>query len=424
MQVRKVLRAEALRAARAPARAHRRARAWRSCWPSAPGSSGRPLRRRGSSSVTSDAWPSVDCGRPVSEINRAPIRRIASSSRTSSSVSPLYDSATTTSSVLDHAEVAVQRFGGMQKDRGRARARKCRGELAGDDPGLAHAGDDDPARAAVRADRQRVSNCRPELRNQRRESPAPRSRAPGARDRSASSWGRRRIASTGSPRDRGARLDERVDCRSAARAAARGASSASAFCASLFAFAGSSCTSRKTPSTPARDARARQRFDVLGEARGHAFAAAGQLQTVRDVEHDRRAEAAHHREGAHVHDQVVVAEREPALGHEDAVVARTPRTLSTACRMSSGARNWPFLRLTTRPVRAAATIEIGLPREKRRNLQDVGDFGGRARLPGLVNVRQDGHADFVAEPGRAPRGPSSMPGPAERGQRRAVGLVE
>jgi len=33
--------------------------------------------------------------------------------------------------------------------------------------------------------------------------------------------------------------------------------------------------------------------------------------------------------------------------------------------------------------------EIGLPREKGRNLQHVGDFGGRPRLRGLMDVSQD-----------------------------------
>ena len=53
-----------------------------------------------------------------------------------------------------------------------------------------------------------------------------------------------------------------------------------------------------------------------------AVAAAGQLQAVRDVEDDRHALLAHHRERAHVDDQVVVAEAGAALGDEDARVAR------------------------------------------------------------------------------------------------------
>ena len=48
---------------------------------------------------------------------------------------------------------------------------------------------------------------------------------------------------------------------------------------------------------------------------------ARQLQAVRHVVHDRIAERPQDRERAHVDDEVVVAEAEPALGHDDARVA-------------------------------------------------------------------------------------------------------
>ncbi len=50
------------------------------------------------SSATSAAEASVDAGMPVIAISLAPSRRIVSSRRRISSVSPLYDSAMTTSS--------------------------------------------------------------------------------------------------------------------------------------------------------------------------------------------------------------------------------------------------------------------------------------------------------------------------------------
>ena len=49
--------------------------------------------------------------------------------------------------VLDDAEVAVNRFGRMQKERRRADARQRRRNLAADDARLAHAGQDDAAAA-------------------------------------------------------------------------------------------------------------------------------------------------------------------------------------------------------------------------------------------------------------------------------------
>ena len=57
------------------------------------------------------------------------------------------------------------------------------------------------------------------------------------------------------------------------------------------------------------------------QAGGDAVAAARQLQAVRDVEHDRHAQLAHHRKRAHVDDEVVVAEAGAALGDEHARVA-------------------------------------------------------------------------------------------------------
>ena len=86
------------------------------------------------------------------------------------------------------------------------------------------------------------------------------------------------------------------------------------------------------------DAGAGERLDVLSQAGGDAVAAAGQLQAVRDVEDDRRAQPAHHRKRAHVDDEVVVAEREAALGDEDAVVAatRAPCRSRAACRAAPG----------------------------------------------------------------------------------------
>ena len=57
------------------------------------------------------------------------------------------------------------------------------------------------------------------------------------------------------------------------------------------------------------------------EAGGDAVARAGQLQAVRDVEDHRVAELAQHRKRAHVHDQVVVAEADAALGDEHRLVA-------------------------------------------------------------------------------------------------------
>ena len=70
-----------------------------------------------------------------------------------------------------------------------------------------------------------------------------------------------------------------------------------------------------------RDTGRGQRLDELRLAGRDAVAAARELQAVRDVVDDGAAERAQHRKGAHVHDEVVVAERETALGDDDARIA-------------------------------------------------------------------------------------------------------
>ena len=138
-------------------------------------------------SVTSDAWPSVDCGCPVSAISRAPIRRIGFEQPDQflglAAVRQRDDDVVG----LDDAEIAVHGLGRVQEDRRRARARQRRRDLARDDAGLAHAGHDDAAGAALQQHRARASKRRVELRDRARESPAPRFRA------------RWRASSSGSP---------------------------------------------------------------------------------------------------------------------------------------------------------------------------------------------------------------------------------
>ena len=76
----------------------------------------------------------------------------------------------------------------------------------------------------------------------------------------------------------------------------------------------------------------------------------GMLDAVGGVEDDRVAELAHLGQRAEVDDEVVVAERRAALGEHDA--GRQPASSSFADDVAHvpGARNWPFLTLTARPV--------------------------------------------------------------------------
>ncbi len=97
-------------------------------------------------------------------------------------------------------------------------------------------------------------------------------------------------------------------------------------------------------------------------------------------------------------------------------------TFATACEMSSGARNWPFLMLTTRPGRGRGDQQVGLAAQERGNLQDVGDVRGGRRLGRLVDVGQDRHRRARLDR-RQNAQPLGQTGAAERAARRPVRLV-
>ena len=67
--------------------------------------------------------------------------------------------------------------------------------------------------------------------------------------------------------------------------------------------------------------------------------------------------------------------------------------------MSHGARNWPFLTLTTRPVLAGGDQQIGLAAKKGRNLQNIDHFGEARALIRLMHVGEHGDTELVAQIG-------------------------
>ena len=158
------------------------------------------------------------------------------------------------------------------------------------------------------------------------------------------------------------------------------------------------------------DAGRRQRLDVLRQARRHAVAGARQLQAVRDVEDDRIAELAQHRKRAHVHDQVVVAEADAALGDEHRCCLRA---VTLAIDVPHVVRREKLALLDVHGLAGPRRghQQIRLARQERRNLQDVGDRGGRRRLRRLVDVGEDRQPGRAPSPRPAPRRPASRPGP-------------
>ena len=136
----------------------------------------------------------------------------------------------------------------------------------------------------------------------------------------------------------------------------------------------------------------------------------GQLQAVRDVVDDRVAERSQDREGAHVDDQVVVAEAVAALGDDRPCWLPAAVTFAIAWRMSSGARNCPFFTFTTRPVRAAATSR-SVCRDRNAGICSTSATSatGAACAGSWMSVRIGTPAASRTRP--STRTPSSSPGP-------------
>ena len=97
--------------------------------------------------------------------------------------------------------------------------------------------------------------------------------------------------------------------------------------------------------------------------------------------------------------------------------------LATTARMSHGARNCPFLRLTTAPVRAAAAIR-SVWRESSAGICSTSTTSAAgASLRRFMDVGQHRQPGFALDPLQDVAAPLQT-GPAKRGLAGAVGLVE
>ena len=101
------------------------------------------------------ASASIEPGLPVMAMIGMPTRWKWSITGSSSAVSPLCEISSATSPLRGHAEVAVDRFGQVEEDRGRAGRGEGRGDLAPDMARLAQPADDQLA-AAVEDQRDRA----------------------------------------------------------------------------------------------------------------------------------------------------------------------------------------------------------------------------------------------------------------------------
>ncbi len=141
-----------------------------------------------------------------------------------------------------------------------------------------------------------------------------------------------------------------------------------------------------------------------------------------DVEEHRVFELLHDAEAEHVDDQIVVAEGRAALAEDQLVITSLFALLQDVLHLLR-CEKLRFLDVDHRTGLGHRHHQVGLPREEGRQLDDVADIGHRLRLPRLMYVGDDRHAEgllhFLEDlhslfQTRA----------AERGDRGTVGLVE
>jgi hypothetical protein len=132
-----------------------------------------------------------------------------------------------------------------------------------------------------------------------------------------------------------------------------------------------------------------ERFDEFGLAAAGVALATGDLDGVRNVEDDRIAQPLQNGERAHVDDEILIAEAGAAFGEDNVFVAGAGDFFDDVGHVPWG-DELGFLDVDDAAGFGRGEEEIGLAREKGRDLQDVADFGGRLRLGGLVNVSEDG----------------------------------
>ena len=122
---------------------------------------------------------------------------------------------------------------------------------------------------------------------------------------------------------------------------------------------------------------------------------------MRDVEDDRVAEFPKHRERAHVHHEVVVAEADATLRHEDRRIA-FGRDLVHHMLDVAGGKELSLLDVHRFARARRRNQEIGLAREERRDLQHVHDLRGDGRVSRLVDVGQDRQASLDLDVSKHP----------------------
>ncbi len=160
----------------------------------------------------------------------------------------------------------------------------------------------------------------------------------------------------------------------------------------------------------------------LGVAAGLGALAGGLLGAVGDVEDDGDAEGFHDGQGGEIVDQAVVAEEGAALG-EDYIFAAGAADFFDRVAHFLRRHELAFFYVDPLTGFGGGDQQIGLPRQKRGDLEDIDDLAGDGGLFGFVDVGQHRHAKLALHIGENFQA-FVNPGAAEGGVARTIRLVE
>jgi hypothetical protein len=177
------------------------------------------------------------------------------------------------------------------------------------------------------------------------------------------------------------------------------------------------------------DAVAAARHRRLRQIRDHAPLTAGSiaqgrwlLYAVGGVKDHRATEFLHHRNGPHVVDELAVAERAAALREQQVAIAGLGHFTDHVFHVP-GRHELAFFHVDRSPGARGSEQQIGLPGEKRGNLQEIDDLPRCLRLTTLMDICR--HRQPRAAFDRFQRlEPFVQPRPAEGFGRSAIRLVE
>ena len=149
---------------------------------------------------------------------------------------------------------------------------------------------------------------------------------------------------------------------------------------------------------------------------------ARQLHRMRRIEHHRAAGAAHHRQRAHVGDQVVVAEGEAALADHDVLVAGGARLVHHVLHFP-GRQELALLDVDRLAGAATAWMKLVCRHRKAGVCSTSTTAATSANGVSSCTSVSTGTPNFLRTPSST-ASPASMPGTAKARRRGAVGLVE